>query len=113
VLGAAFAGDTGQLMPRISECLMGWRSLHWLCHWLWLWFVINVTPELSTIKLMVLCNTVYFHTGKPIAWIYELLNIVIWFLDSVHRPVFKRIKAIKTQRFGDWICLRPQVDGAG
>jgi hypothetical protein len=22
-------------------------------------------------------------------------------------------KSDKTQRFGDWICLRPQVDGAG
>jgi hypothetical protein len=41
------------------------------------------------------------------------VNMVIWFLDSIHRPVFKRIKAIKTQRFGDWICLRPQVDVAG
>jgi hypothetical protein len=39
--------------------------------------------------------------------------MVIWFLDSIHRLVFKRIKKIKTQRFGDWICLRPQVDGAG
>jgi hypothetical protein len=34
--------------------------------------------------------------------------MVIWFLDSIHRPVFKRIKAIKT-RFGDWICLRNVV----
>lgn len=28
VPGAAFAGDSGQLMPRISEYLMKWRSLH-------------------------------------------------------------------------------------
>jgi hypothetical protein len=46
-------------------------------------------------------------------WRWCMLNIVIWFLDSIHRPVFKRIKVIKTQRFGDWICLRPQVDRAG
>jgi hypothetical protein len=36
------------------------------------------------------------------------MNMVIWFLDFIHRPVFKRIKAIKTQCFGDWICLCPQ-----
>jgi oligosaccharyltransferase complex subunit alpha (ribophorin I) len=28
VLGAAFAGDAGQFMPRINEYLMRWRSLH-------------------------------------------------------------------------------------
>jgi hypothetical protein len=33
------------------------------------------------------------------------------FLDFIHRLVCGRQKI--PQRFGDWICLRPQVDGAG
>jgi hypothetical protein len=32
-------------------------------------------------------------------------------LDFIHRLVCGRQKI--PQRFGDWICLRPQVDGAG
>jgi hypothetical protein len=31
-------------------------------------------------------------------------------LDFIHRLVCGRQKI--PQRFGDWICLRPQVDGA-
>jgi hypothetical protein len=34
-------------------------------------------------------------------WAYYGLSIVLYVEDK------------KPQRFGDWICLRPQVDGAG
>jgi hypothetical protein len=40
--------------------------------------------------------------------IYRAIGLV---LDSIHRLVCGRQKI--PQRFGDWICLRPQVDGAG
>jgi hypothetical protein len=34
------------------------------------------------------------------------------FLDSIHRLVCGSFTK-RPQRFGDWICLRPQVGGAG
>jgi hypothetical protein len=39
---------------------------------------------------------------------YRAIGLV---LDFIHRLVCGRQKI--SQRFGDWICLRPQVDGAG
>jgi hypothetical protein len=40
--------------------------------------------------------------------LYRAIGLV---LDFIHRLVCGRQKI--PQRFGDWICLRPQVDGAG
>jgi hypothetical protein len=45
----------------------------------------------------------------------QITNILLYratglILDSIHRLVCGRQRP---QRFGDWICLRPQVDGAG
>jgi hypothetical protein len=40
--------------------------------------------------------------------LYRAIGLV---LDFIHRLVCGRQKL--PQRFGDWICLRPQVDGAG
>jgi hypothetical protein len=39
---------------------------------------------------------------------YRAIGLV---LDFIHRLVCGR--QIIQQRFGDWICLRPHVDGAG
>jgi hypothetical protein len=40
--------------------------------------------------------------------LYRAIGLV---LDFIHRLVCGRQKI--PQRFGDWICLRPQVDAAG
>jgi hypothetical protein len=40
--------------------------------------------------------------------LYRAIGLV---LDFIHRLVCGRQKI--PERFGDWICLRPQVDGAG
>jgi hypothetical protein len=40
--------------------------------------------------------------------LYRAVGLV---LDFIHRLVCGRQKI--PQRHGDWICLRPQVDGAG
>jgi predicted small secreted protein len=40
-------------------------------------------------------------------------------MDFIHRPkskilkILKNIKKLKSQRFGSWLCFRPQVDGGG
>jgi hypothetical protein len=44
---------------------------------------------------------------KSVNW-YRAIGVV---LDFIHRLVCGRQKI--PQRFGDWICLRPQVDRAG
>jgi hypothetical protein len=41
----------------------------------------------------------------------EYIKAIGLVLDFIHRLVSGRQKI--PQRFGDWICLRPQVDGAG
>jgi hypothetical protein len=37
------------------------------------------------------------------------------FMDFFHRPKSKilKIKKLKSQRFGSWLCFRPQVNGRG
>jgi hypothetical protein len=47
----------------------------------------------------------YMYSGW--IWSTELLGL-FWTLSIVLYVEDKR-----PQRFGDWICLRPQVDGAG
>jgi hypothetical protein len=39
-------------------------------------------------------------------------------MDFIHRPKSKilerlKIKKLKSQRFGSWLCFRPQVNGGG
>jgi hypothetical protein len=40
-------------------------------------------------------------------------------MDFIHRPkskilkVLKILKKLKSQRFGNWLCVRPQVNGGG
>jgi hypothetical protein len=40
-------------------------------------------------------------------------------MDFMHRPkskilkTFKKLKKLKSQRFGSWLCYRPQVNGGG
>jgi hypothetical protein len=37
-------------------------------------------------------------------------------MDFIHRPkskILKKIKKLKSQRFGSWFCFRPQVNGEG
>jgi hypothetical protein len=43
--------------------------------------------------------------------LYRMNRAIGLVLDFIHRLVGGRQKI--PQRFGDWICLRPQVDGAG
>jgi hypothetical protein len=51
-----------------------------------------------------------------------LLSLIILFLSNKHENIFKEIgfwtfsivqifNRLNTRRFGDWICLRPQVKG--
>jgi hypothetical protein len=35
------------------------------------------------------------------------------FMDFIHRPKSKILKILKLQRFGSWLCFRPQVNGGG
>jgi hypothetical protein len=41
------------------------------------------------------------------------------FIDFIHRPknktlkILKILKKLKSQRFGSWLCFRPQVNGRG
>jgi hypothetical protein len=37
-------------------------------------------------------------------------------MDFIHRPkskILKNIKELKSQRFGSWLCFRPQLNGGG
>jgi hypothetical protein len=37
-------------------------------------------------------------------------------MDFIHRPeskILKMFKKLKSQRFGSWLCFRPQVNGGG
>jgi hypothetical protein len=37
-------------------------------------------------------------------------------MDFIHRPkskILKIFKKLKSQRFGSWLCFRPQVNGEG
>jgi hypothetical protein len=49
------------------------------------------------------------NTCVPDLWTYSTKAIGL-VMDFIHRLV---CGGQKIQRFGDWICLRPQVDGAG
>jgi hypothetical protein len=35
------------------------------------------------------------------------------FMTSIHRPKNKILKKFKSQRFGSWLCFRPQMNGGG
>jgi hypothetical protein len=52
-------------------------------------------------------------TGQVVTKECLLVNLIIHrdigFSDFVHRPDFSQITMKKTQRFGNWICFRPQV----
>jgi hypothetical protein len=37
----------------------------------------------------------------------------VGFTDFIHRPKIKILKMLKAQRFGTWLCFRPQVNGEG
>jgi hypothetical protein len=57
---------------------------------------------------MVGFKKLYYKAGLSREGTSRAIGLV---LDFIHRLVCGRQKI--PQRFGDWICLRPQVDGAG
>jgi hypothetical protein len=34
-------------------------------------------------------------------------------MDFINRPKSELLKILKSQRFGSWLCFRPQVNGRG
>jgi hypothetical protein len=72
--------------------------IHWNLH-------TRSTDEMYTNLIYGLCNYCFTNPEYK-AWNYIAIGLVS---DSIHRPVEDK----RPQRFGDWICLRPQVDGAG
>jgi hypothetical protein len=74
------------------------------------WFAASWLTIFSEQNVTALCipPSCYMPPPTLFAWNYKpfiKLGITA-FLDSVHRPVFWR-----TQRFGNWICFRPQLRG--
>jgi hypothetical protein len=52
-----------------------------------------------------------FKNGWRIRTIEELCGD--GFMHFIHRPKSKILKKLKSQRFGSWLCFRPQVNGRG
>jgi hypothetical protein len=47
----------------------------------------------------------------------DLFGVVWWWVYGLYPPSeeqnIKNIKKLKLQRFGSWLCFRPQVNGGG